>query len=153
MSWINNKVSVRSLLLRLRLSTTYTVLRNHNSCKPFVEFISRTIMDRIVVGAVGVIGRVEQHPPPTVVMPNPIRTNEILRFPNDDGFLFNHTWEKTLSGDHSNLFGVCRSANGKICPIAAIERYIDTARSMQVNLTDGFLFRPTTPKGPFQNPQ
>ena len=35
-----------------------------------------------------------------------VRTNEILRFPNDDGLLFNHIWGKTLRGDGSNLFGI-----------------------------------------------
>lgn len=76
-----------------------------------------------------------------------VRTNEILRFPNDDGLLFNHTWGKTLRGDRSNLFGIRRCANVKLCPVAAIERYMATTRAMQVDLTDGFLFRPTTAQG------
>ena len=76
-----------------------------------------------------------------------VRTKEILRFPNDDGLLFNHTWGKTLRGDRSNLFGIKRCANIKICPVAAIERYMATTRAMQVDLTDGFLFRPTTAQG------
>ena len=46
-----------------------------------------------------------------------VRTNEILRFPNDDGLLFIHTWGKTLPGDRSNLFGIKRCANIKICPV------------------------------------
>ena len=71
-------------------------------------------------------------------------TNEILRFRNDEGLLFNHTWGKTLRGDRSNLFGLRRCANLKICPVAAIERYMATSRAIQVDLTDGFLFRPTT---------
>lgn len=76
-----------------------------------------------------------------------VRTNEILRFPNDDGLLFNHTWGKTLRGGKSNLFGIRRCANVKICPVAAIEKYMSTTRAMQVDLTDGFLFRPTTAQG------
>lgn len=76
-----------------------------------------------------------------------VRTNEILRFPNDDGLLFNHTWGKTLRGDKSNLFGIRRCSNTKICPVVAIERYISALRAMQVDLTQGFLFRPTTPQG------
>ena len=58
-------------------------------------------------------------------------TNEILRFLNDDGLLFNHTWGKTLRGDRSNLFGIRRCANLKICPVAAIERYMATSRAIQ----------------------
>ena len=76
-----------------------------------------------------------------------VRTNEILRFPSDDGLMFNHTWGKTLRGDRWNLFGIKRCANIKICPVAAIERYMATIRAMQVDLADGFLFRPTTAPG------
>ena len=76
-----------------------------------------------------------------------VRTNEILRFANDDGLLFNHTWGKTLRGDRSNLFGIKRCANIKICPVAAIQRYMATTRAMQDDLTGGFLFRPTTAQG------
>jgi hypothetical protein len=76
-----------------------------------------------------------------------VRTNEILRFPNDDGLLFNHTWGKTLRGDKSNLFGIRRCSNTKLCLVAAIERYISSSRNMQVDLTQGYLFRPTTPQG------
>ena len=76
-----------------------------------------------------------------------VRTNEILRFPNDDGLLFNHTWGKILRGDRSNLFGIRRRANVKICPVVAIERYMATTCAMHFDLTDGFLFRPTTAQG------
>jgi integrase len=80
-----------------------------------------------------------------------VRTNEILRFPNDDGLLFNHTWGKTLRGGKSNLFGIKRCVNTKICPVAAIERYMAVSRAMQVDLTEGFLFRPTTTQGTIAN--
>lgn len=76
-----------------------------------------------------------------------VKTHEILRFRNDDGLLFNHTWGKTLRGGKSNLFGIKRCANLKICPVTAIEKYLSTSRAMHVNLTDGFLFRPTTAQG------
>ena len=76
-----------------------------------------------------------------------VQTNEILRFPNEDGLLFNHTWGKTLHGDRLNLFGIKRCANIKIYPVAAIERYMATTRAMQVDLTGGFLFRPSTAQG------
>ena len=80
-----------------------------------------------------------------------MRTNEILRFPNDDGLLFNHTWGKTLRGGKSNLFGINRCVNTKICPVAAIERYMVVSRATQVDLTEGFLFRPTTTQGTIAN--
>lgn len=76
-----------------------------------------------------------------------VKTQEILRFPNDDGLLFNHTWGKTLRGGSSNLFGIKRCQNTKICAVAAIERYISTSRSLRIDLSEGFLFRPTSKSG------
>jgi hypothetical protein len=35
--------------------------------------------------------------------------------------------------------------------LVAIEQYIDVARQMNVDLTRGYLFRPTTPNGGIQN--
>jgi hypothetical protein len=50
-----------------------------------------------------------------------------LRFPNDDGLLFNHVW----GGDH-NVSGIRRN-------------------TMRIDLTTGYLFRPTTPNGGVKN--
>ena len=74
-----------------------------------------------------------------------VKVPEILRFPNDDGFLFNHVWGKTLRGGDANVFGVRRNPQTDICAIRGIERYIDIARHMGIDLTTGYLFRPTTP--------
>lgn len=76
-----------------------------------------------------------------------VKTQEILRFPNDDGLLFNHTWGKTLRGGSSNLFGIKRCQNTKICAVAAIERYISISRGLRIDLSEGFLFRPTSKSG------
>ena len=35
-----------------------------------------------------------------------VKVPEILRFPNDDGFLFNHVWGKTLRDGYDNVFGI-----------------------------------------------
>ena len=45
-----------------------------------------------------------------------VKTPEILRFPNDDGYLLNHTWGKTLRD----------------------------GRQIGINMTTSYLFRPTT---------
>ena len=76
-----------------------------------------------------------------------VKVPEILRFPNDDGFLFNHMWEKTLRDGDSNVFGIRRNSNSTICPVKAIEEYIVISRQLQIDLTTGYLFRPTTPQG------
>jgi hypothetical protein len=73
--------------------------------------------------------------------------SEILRFPNDDGFLFNHVWGKTLRDGDENVFGIRRNPQTMICPIKGIEQYMAIARQLRVDLTTGYLFRPTNPKG------
>ena len=76
-----------------------------------------------------------------------VKVPEILRFPNDDGFLFNHVWGKTLRDGDSNVFGIRRNMNTTICPIRGIEKYMEIASQLQITLTTGFLFRPTNPQG------
>ena len=80
-----------------------------------------------------------------------VRTTEILRFPNDDGLLFNHTFGKTLRGGKSNLFGVKRCQNSVVCAVQGIEKYISMARSLEIDLTDGYLFRTTSKTGTVVN--
>ena len=46
-----------------------------------------------------------------------VKVPETLRFPNDDGFLFNHVWGKTLRDGDNNVFGVKRNPQTKICPV------------------------------------
>jgi integrase len=74
-----------------------------------------------------------------------IKVPEILRFPNDDGLLFNHVWGKTLRDGDKNVFGIRRNEHKVICPINGIERYIDIARQLDIDLTRGYLFHPLTP--------
>ena len=50
-----------------------------------------------------------------------VKVPEILRFPNDDGFLFNHVWGKTLRDGDENVFGIRRNPQLAICPIKGIE--------------------------------
>ena len=73
-----------------------------------------------------------------------VKTPEILRFPNDDGFLFNHIWGKTLRDGDQNVFGIRRNPQTAICPIRGIELYMGVARQIGINLTTSYLFRPTT---------
>lgn len=49
-----------------------------------------------------------------------VKVPEILRFPNDDKFLFNHIWAKTLRDGDENVFGVRRNVQMEICPIRGI---------------------------------
>ena len=80
-----------------------------------------------------------------------VKVPEILRFPNNDGFLFNHVWGKTLREGSENVFGIRRNPQTTICPIKGTEQYLDVARQIRVDLTRGYLFRPTTPNGGIQD--
>lgn len=46
-----------------------------------------------------------------------VRTEDILRFPQDEGLLFNHVWGKTLRDGASSAFGIWRHPNPDLCPV------------------------------------
>ena len=64
-----------------------------------------------------------------------VKVPELLCFPNDDGFLFNHIWGMTLRDGDDNVFGVRRNPQAVICPIRGIERYIEITPDIRVDLT------------------
>lgn len=76
-----------------------------------------------------------------------VKTAEIARFPDDNGFLFNHIWGKTLRNGATNLFGMRRHPNPSLCPVTAVETYMAVCREIGIDLTKGYLFRPITPRG------
>lgn len=80
-----------------------------------------------------------------------VKTEEILRFPDNDGFLFNHTWGKTLRDGSENLFGVRRAHNLTTCPVFATELYVTHSKAMGLDLASGYLFRPITSDRGIQN--
>ena len=69
-----------------------------------------------------------------------VKTSEIARFPDDNGFLFNHIWGKTLTDGSANIFGMRRHPNPNLCPIRAIETYVAISRELGITLSDGYLF-------------
>ena len=80
-----------------------------------------------------------------------VRTEEILRFPQDEGLLFNHVWGKTLRDGTSNVFGIRRHPNPELCPVKAIETYVAVASELRVSVTNSYLFRPTNPQAHIVN--
>ena len=76
-----------------------------------------------------------------------VKTSEIARFPDDNGFLFNHIWRKTLRDGSANIFGMRRHPNPTLCPIRAIETYVAISRELGFTLSDGYLFRATNQQG------
>ena len=103
MSWITNRVSVRHYWAHFRGDfggVTYQsdtpvprIFQNNVSCKPFTDFISRTICERIEVGAVDVIGRVGECPPPLLVMPVTVEPQK-PRLRQDQRYL--NSWMKDM---------------------------------------------------------
>ena len=80
-----------------------------------------------------------------------LKSPEIIRFPDDTGFLFNHIWGNTLRGGNANVFGVRRHPNLDVCPIRAIENHVSMSSKLGLDLTTGYLFRPTDRKGMVSN--
>lgn len=76
-----------------------------------------------------------------------VKTSEIARFPDDNGFLFNHIWGKSLRDGSANIFGMRRHPNSTLYPIRAIETYVAISRELGIILSDGYLFRATNHLG------
>ena len=72
-----------------------------------------------------------------------IRTEEIMRFPQDKGLLFNHVFGKTLRSGDSNIFGIQRHPNVSLCPVKGIDDYMAVSHALGISLTSGYLFRTT----------
>lgn len=77
--WIDNGVDVRKFFTSFKGSykgvnyecdsPPHRNFMNHLSCKPFAQFISNTLWDRLRSGAISVWGKVGQCTPPHLVMP------------------------------------------------------------------------------------
>ena len=80
-----------------------------------------------------------------------IKTIDVLRHPDGMSLLFHQHIGKTLRGKHSRAFAVKQTANPAICPVQNLQFYINLCASMQVKLSSGFLFHPTTSKGCISN--
>ena len=80
-----------------------------------------------------------------------VKTSDIARFPDDNGFLFNHIWGKTLRDGACHPFGMRRHPNPALCPIKGIETYVSIARELGISLSPGYLFRATNHQGHIVN--
>ena len=76
-----------------------------------------------------------------------IFTKEIMALPDGDGFLFHHTFGKTLRGKDTNTFMVKKCRDHPFSPVANLRLYVDLCDLMSINLRDGYLFRSTNKKG------
>lgn len=62
-------------------------------------------------------------------------------------------WGKTLRDGSPNMFGIRRHSNPAICPVRAIEVYVNVSSAFGVNLSSGFLLRPLSFQGAVINKQ
>ena len=82
-----------------------------------------------------------------------VKTQEIRRFPRNDGLLFNHVWGKSLRDGSANLFGIRRHSDLSLCPVKATVLYIAISSALSLDLLSGYLFRPLSSSGKIQNKQ
>lgn len=78
-----------------------------------------------------------------------ILVQEVKEIPDKSGYVFSHTYSKTLRGGDgkSNIFIIKRCKDSLICPIFALEQYFLGSSNLGLNLATGFLFRLVTEGG------
>jgi hypothetical protein len=72
------------------------------------------------------------------------RSESIMRFPDDRGLLFNYVYGKTLRNGTKHVFGVLRSEDAVMCPVTAMDEYVQGAAKLGVHLAGHgrYLFPP-----------
>lgn len=96
LNWIQGKVKVADYFVPFKGSykgqeydcarPPAKVFANHLSCRPFAEFVSRTIIERLRSGAISLWGKVGEAVPPHLVLPLTVEPSK-PRLCNDDRFL------------------------------------------------------------------
>ena len=76
-----------------------------------------------------------------------LKTSDVVCLPDQEGFLFGHTFGKTLRGKHTHKFAVKPSSSPSSYPVANLKLYVLLCDRTRINLRQGFLFRTTDPKG------
>ena len=71
---------------------------------------------------------------------------EIKLLPDKSGFLIRHTYGKTHRVDNPNVFTIFKCPNETICPVKALELYVQESSKIGVDLHTGYLFRPLVNK-------
>jgi len=62
------------------------------------------------------------------------RSESVMRFPDDRGLLFNYVYGKTLRNGTKHVFGVLRSDDAVMCPVTAVDEYVQGAARLGVEL-------------------
>ena len=76
-----------------------------------------------------------------------LKTGDILRFPDNSGFLLNHIWTKTLLSGDKHVFAFKRGSNKMVYPVGGLELYVRICGLLGIELGSGYLFRPLSKTG------
>ena len=76
-----------------------------------------------------------------------IKTVDVLKHPDGSSLLFHQRVGKTLRGKTSRALAVKQTAYPAICPVRNLQFFVELCNSMRLDLSAGFLFRPTSKKG------
>jgi len=79
-----------------------------------------------------------------------VRTEEIRRFPQDDGLLFSHVWSENPERWRLQRLRDSEKSS-ELYPVKVIETYVAVASELRVSVTNGYLFLPTNPQGHIVN--
>ena len=72
---------------------------------------------------------------------------DILRFPDNSGFLINHIWTKSLRSGDATVFAFRSGENAAICPVKGLEMYFNICRLLRIDLQPGYPHRSVTKEG------
>ena len=70
-------------------------------------------------------------------------TKEVLSLPDGEGLLFKQSIGKTLWGKDCHIFAIKKCPTSLLCPVSNLNRYVQLCKLINVDLTDGYLFRAT----------
>lgn len=77
-----------------------------------------------------------------------VLTQEIKHLPDKSGYVFNHTYGKSLRGDGKcNTFVIKKCEDVAVCPVRGLDKYFKWAKEKGVDLSLGYLFRPVSDCG------
>lgn len=76
-----------------------------------------------------------------------VKSVDILSLPDNEGYIFNQRFGKTLRGNGSNVFAIKKVENSPSCPVSNLRCYLTLTKKMSINLESGYLFRATDHRG------
>lgn len=74
--------------------------------------------------------------------------------PDDPGFIFHHTFGKTIRGKRAkdaNIFAIKQCSDNTVCPVSNLKLSVQLSDLMKIDLRDGYLSRVSDRKGNISN--